>query len=1084
MINIEQSTCIHTLFNQLNHDVNLCVAQDIFSPLDTIPVIVQSPAMEKWLSIQLAKKNRIMANMHFPMPASFIWNMYKLILGDDIVNDDNHFTKQALKWKIHTLCSERFSELPSFLQTEIKSKQHNPLYLFELSEHLADLFDEYLVYRPQWISQWESESHQPPHWQAHLWKLLTANCSKDSHLIHRVHYSQACLDLLKHQAPEHLKRDAIFLFCIDNLPPQHLELFNNLSKYIPVTLYLHTPTVHFFSDIQSPKQQAWMLSQKQYQSATHLEHLHFDQGNPLLASLGTSIKNFIDQLIDIDADFNIIEPDQDEHPNRSILRHTQYEIHELLYANTQGHWVIDQIKPNVTIEEHDNSIAIHNCHNIIRELEVLKHQLLHFFSEDEHLALDDVLIMIPNLNQYIPFIPGVFHSDEKNKTIAYAISDIQILENASVSQCIQLLLKLDKERFKVSHLINLLNLPPIYERWNFTDEERKELKSWVLKNGVHWGWDDISKEKWHLPKSKKHTWKQAIDNSLLGLMLNENSPYHCDLRPENSVQSGFESVLARWFDFLNCCHTLTQIITVPKSIDSWIEIFDHIFNDLLTCATPENKAVKNALYLALSSQQKHIKQEHYTDLIPLDIILSLVQDTLSRPQENFFLLGGKVNISNMLTMTHIPFKIVCVLGLDDSFPMRLPKREFNLMDKESMQLGDRNRRHDDAYQFLQALLSCEKKLHLSYIGQHVKDNSPMNPSSFLSELITYLQAVCTDESLQSTSLHTKHPLHNFDSYYFESNSNIWNSDPYHYKLANVSKTHHYTWYNPDIIKDTPPLNTEEIQLSHHSLIAFCVDPIKHFINKQNIRLGLHAHQLIKDEEPFDITNYQDTQDMILSALEAIQNKDTLDHWMNSIRLHPSVPNLNFEPIALSSIWSQARDIEQKISHYNHANKQTISTNYVYQNINLNIYSDILVPEQGVPAFISIIHNNTNAKQQLKTYLMHLLLNLHPSSIDSHLICSKDMNSNIFLPGITGDDAAQRLHPYLDLYLQGAHQLIPFDVNVASNLASQKKPKIIQYEQPYNDFVDNILHDNECNEQLSKTLMSPAIDFIKENAKTK
>lgn len=49
--------------------------------------------------------------------------------------------------------------------------------LFQLSSRVADLFDQYLVYRPDWLTQWEAGRlveglGESQAWQAPLWKAL------------------------------------------------------------------------------------------------------------------------------------------------------------------------------------------------------------------------------------------------------------------------------------------------------------------------------------------------------------------------------------------------------------------------------------------------------------------------------------------------------------------------------------------------------------------------------------------------------------------------------------------------------------------------------------------------------------------------------------------------------------------------------------------------------------------------------------------------------------------------------------------------------------------------------------------------
>ena len=51
---------------------------------------------------------------------------------------------------------------------------------------------------------------------------------------------------------------------------------------------------------------------------------------------------------------------------------------------------------------------IHSCYTIEREVQVLKHELLRFLDEHKEYTVDDVLIMVPDFDQYAPIIKHVF----------------------------------------------------------------------------------------------------------------------------------------------------------------------------------------------------------------------------------------------------------------------------------------------------------------------------------------------------------------------------------------------------------------------------------------------------------------------------------------------------------------------------------------------------------------------------------------------------------------------------------------------------------------------------------------------------
>jgi exodeoxyribonuclease V gamma subunit len=89
-------------------------------------------------------------------------------------------------------------------------------------------------------------------------------------------------------------------------------------------------------------------------------------------------------------------------------------------------------------------------------------------------------------------------------------------------------------------------------------------------------------------------------------------------------------------------------------------------------------------------------------------------------------------------MRTIPFKVVCLVGMNhDAFPREQPVLPFDLMARNPRR-GDRSRRNDDKYLFLESILSARRRLYISYVGQGIQDNSPRPPSVLVSELIDTL----------------------------------------------------------------------------------------------------------------------------------------------------------------------------------------------------------------------------------------------------------------------------------------------------------------------------------------------------------
>ena len=144
-------------------------------PFEPEIVLVQSTGMAQWLQMTLSQKFGIAANIDFPLPASFIWDMFVRVLPD--IPKESAFSKQNMSWKLMTLLPqllerEDFTLLRHYLTDDADKRK-----LFQLSSRAADLFDQYLVYRPDWLTQWEAGQMvdglgEAQIWQAPLWKAL------------------------------------------------------------------------------------------------------------------------------------------------------------------------------------------------------------------------------------------------------------------------------------------------------------------------------------------------------------------------------------------------------------------------------------------------------------------------------------------------------------------------------------------------------------------------------------------------------------------------------------------------------------------------------------------------------------------------------------------------------------------------------------------------------------------------------------------------------------------------------------------------------------------------------------------------
>ena len=255
MLRIIQSNRMEALQTQFNAVLAL-------APLDSLfkkeVVLVQSPGMSQWLKIGICETVGVSAQIDFPLPSSFIWRLYQSLLSD--IPNESAFNKPNLAWKIVSLLPNCLT-LPDYepLKKYLEDDSDGPK-CFSLCEKIADVFDQYLMYRPDWLALWEEGHDALPDtdvsaapWQPDLWRKLVHYTNElGQSPWHRANMHRNLLTAIE-TAPSHLLPERISIFGISALPPSQIEIFNALAKRTDVLLYLFNPSEHYWGDLTDEK---------------------------------------------------------------------------------------------------------------------------------------------------------------------------------------------------------------------------------------------------------------------------------------------------------------------------------------------------------------------------------------------------------------------------------------------------------------------------------------------------------------------------------------------------------------------------------------------------------------------------------------------------------------------------------------------------------------------------------------------------------------------------------------------------------------------------------------------------------------
>ncbi|MEJ2692257.1 MAG: exodeoxyribonuclease V subunit gamma, partial [Candidatus Thiodiazotropha sp.] len=238
-------------------------------------------------------------------------------------------------------------------------------------------------------------------------------------------------------------------------------------------------------------------------------------------------------------------------------------------------------------------------------------------------------------------------------------------------------------------------------------------------------------------------------------------------------------------------------------------------------------------------------------------------------------LGGGISCCALAPMRSLPFRVICLLGMNDgAFPRPRRAIGFDLM-AEKFRFGDRSRRMDDRYLFLETLISVRERLYISYLGQSQRDGSPLPPAVVVDELCDTLRLMTGEEGL-AQMVHS-HPLQPFSPAYFEGDPALFSYS----RQRREASMRAGRGRRPDAPLAPAPLPQAEsvhsVDLSLERLIGFFTNPPRGFA-RERLKLSLEALAELPDErEPFELDRFEridDERRMVESLLRG-ESADTL-----------------------------------------------------------------------------------------------------------------------------------------------------------------------------------------------------------------
>jgi exodeoxyribonuclease V gamma subunit len=841
------------------------------------------------------------------------------------------------------------------------------------------------------ILRWERRAEKD--WQAILWRELVESAPG----LHPPALAQEFRALLREGAAALPER--VGWFGISTLPPFYVGFLEELAQRVEVHFFALRPTPEWWSDLRSEREE--IRARRKGPTTAQLD-LQFERGNRLLASLGKTGREFLDAVTTIDA---VREQEHFRAPgNETRLAQIQRDIFQLHDPSGTG--------PQ-PLAPHDCSLQFHSCHSPMREMEVLHDQLLALFEKDPDLKPHDVIVMAPDISVYAPFAEAVFATAPEAQRIPFSTADRGARAENGVIDTFLRILELARSRFPASDVLNLFESEALRERFELREPDLEIIRSWIEESGIRWGIDAAHRARFDLPAFAANSWRAGLDRLLLGYAAPaQGRELFEGILAYDKVEGNLAETLGHFAEFADRLFATVRDLEQSRSLAEW----QTMLRDIAECffmADDEREPALRILRFVIESLGESARVSGFDEPIALDVLMAYLTQTLTMTEAGSGFLVGRVTFCALKPMRAVPFRVVCLVGMNDTaYPRHDRPPAFDLIAQQPRP-GDRTTRDDDRYLFLEALLSARDVLYVSYVGQSSRDNSALPPSVLVGELLDY---VTNSFEVAAENLITKHKLQPFSPAYFRGNGALFSYSKENCAAGEVAGEQRTT-PAPFL---TGPISVPEAEwrrLTLERLISFFGHPAKFFITE---RLALRlpkTDDLLEEAEPLEI-----------DALPRYWvQQELLDHALRGEPLEPLLPVLrargNLPPGHAGE--AQLRELCENAERF-----AALVRQHLGDAPDAPRDFELALDEFALQGRLDRLHSGRLVHYRLTTrkpkdvliaWMQHLIANLEHST-ESVLITSDKKNRpvlNRFAPFEAG--ARERLLELLHLYWRGLRE---------------------------------------------------------------
>ena len=969
---------------------------------EQINLVTQTRGMNNWLKLELSSESGIFSNYRFFSPNEIVQEVYHLMNGKryDIISSSQ------MKWLVFSALDN--NEFTQNFPEIFKYYQNNQSKQIALAGKIADLFDQYQIYRPELIEYWGNDNHlykgdDDEKWQKAIWKIcktLALNSTIDRSIA--LNHVNEKIKEKKNQELIRSKFSSIHLFGLSVFTVSHLNFFKSIAPYCDIFFYIMNPSC----GKKWMEKETEIILQKNLKNSTR--SATGEPNNDWLENCGELIKNSLSILLKENPSSTVEILESPPVSSDKLLNKIQTEIHQNK-SNSQ--------RENITASElEDESIVINTCYTIAREVEIYYNYLIKTIEQSPEFSLRNTVVLVSDISSYAPYIRAVF--DNAPYKLPYSVADEKTMQSNPLLIALIDLLETQEVNFTSEKIILLLENEIIRKRFDITNTEK--IRAAVQRAGIRFGLKgDAATDTQYV------SFQNGIDRLLSGYCLygeemvawNKRQVYPAGIYEGQEAQ-----------EVISFCHfaeLLMDFVQHQKnklSLSEWVNYTYELINHfLLTEYDSESDEMKE-----ISDELKKINSAERWCTRPVEYSIfknELIKRLKQKESAGSFMVSG-ITFCSFIPMRSIPFDHVAMLGLNfDKFPRKEKNLNYDLISRYP-RTGDRNIKQNDRHLFLETLLSARNKFYLSYVGRGETDNSRLLPSALVDELTDYIGKKFIGDKKSIKDFITLHPLHSFSNKYNSINKKL-----YSYLGDKKGKP-------PEENEKSSNSDDKITRIDMDELCSFFKNPFKHYYNKQLSVYYDRPSEKLEETENFsiDAISSWDLKNQLLNV-----NENELKDFREKLLKQGKIPLKNISVIGIREIFNGIKPVRAIFDEYREENQiDTISfSNQINKETEITgkltgIYGDRL---------IEISFSKAEYKYLVSSLIKHLI-GIYLGLINETVFISKEKNDAYSFKIISKKQAEKTIITLINLFKQGAKDILPY-----YNQLNEKANEIINYTEP-------------------------------------